>query len=79
MICSPDVPTSQKGLCYCGPSYPFRVERDFLITQWNLGPYQEYRCSYCGNMGLYDTERKRFMVQVYKRPAFIVDPERACK
>ena len=71
MICRGDVPTLQKGICICGPSWAERhIERDFLITVWNLGPYQEYRCSHCGNMGLLDTEEGVFMVQVVHRPVY---------
>lgn len=71
MICATDIPTMQKSKCFCGPSYvERRIERDFIITSWNLGPYQEYRCSYCGNMALFDTINEVFMVQVMTRPLY---------
>jgi hypothetical protein len=71
MIVGDDIKTMEESLCFCGPSWADRrAKRQFFITAWNLGPYQEYRCSYCGNMALLDTRNNVFMVQVLERPMY---------
>lgn len=71
MLCKDNGTTSRKGICECGPSWLKRqVERDFIITRWHMGPYQEYRCSFCGNTAFLDTITGSFMVEEIKRPIY---------
>lgn len=73
MICGENIPTTITGICSCGKDFHTRyTTREFIITRWNLGPYQEYRCNYCGNQAFLDTreEKAPLMVLVVPRPLY---------
>jgi hypothetical protein len=62
MLIGEKIPTLIKSTCICGPTWVDRcIERDFHITQWSLGPYQEYRCSWCGGQALLDPQGRLWL------------------
>lgn len=79
MIVGLHIPTLIKGFCFCKlgwsesiPTKDQSIERDFYITHWNLGPYQEYRCMYCGNMAFLNAIDGIFSVELTRtsRPLY---------